>query len=122
MPNFALLNYNDLSFIRNISFNSVWLIVFPTIFLLITLTERCASKKPKILKYINVIKRKCVEGAIFYVNSVYLVLVCAALIHTQHHKFDTAGNTFDSINSDFIILITFFLPLGGAWYVWKHRK
>jgi hypothetical protein len=43
MPNFTLLNYNDKSFIRNISFNSVWLIALPTIFLLITLIERCAK-------------------------------------------------------------------------------
>jgi hypothetical protein len=56
-----------------------------------------------------------------YVNSIYLILVVAALIHTQHHKFDTAGNILDTIFADSIILITFFLPIGFAWFMRRKK-
>jgi hypothetical protein len=114
--NFEMLSYGTLYPTRNLGFNCIWYIVFPSGFILCWILRKMFSKCKKEKKFLRRIRDKYLSnGLIVFLNSTYLSTCVSLMLSTSYTKFDTPGNCVNALFSVILgFVITFFPIFSGV--------
>ncbi len=122
--NFEMLSYATLYPTRNLGFNCIWYLVFPSSFVLCWILRRVFCKCKKVKKILRKFRDEFLSnGLVLFLNSSYLCTCVALFLSTSYTKFNTPGNTVNSCFSVVLGFVVIFYPVFvGAFYTYNFEK